>query len=96
MKRRGPHSALLSERDLHERLCCSLMEVRIATVERDRRLECMQLENRHQPDRKYSPLRRRVLGLFLVGIVVTGVVLTRQILVSLFEAINNGVKRRKK
>jgi len=56
----------------------------------------MQLENRNQPGRKYSPMRRRVLGLLLVGIVVTGVLLTTQILVSLFEAINNGLKRRKK
>jgi hypothetical protein len=57
----------------------------------------MQLENRNQPGRKYSPLRRRVLGLLLVGILVTIVVMTTQILVSLFEAINNnGLKRRRK
>ena len=56
----------------------------------------MQFENRSQPGRKYSPLRRRVLGVFLVGIVVTGILLTTQILVSLFEAINNGLKRRRK
>jgi hypothetical protein len=57
----------------------------------------MQLENRSQPGRKYSPLRRRVLGLLLVGILVTIVVMTTQILVSLFEAINNnGLKRRRK
>ena len=80
------------------------MELSTATVEGDDRpwpqppllREQMQLENRNQPGRKYSPMRRRVLGLLLVGIVVTGVLLTTQILVSLFEAINNGLKRRKK
>jgi hypothetical protein len=56
----------------------------------------MQRDNRNQPGRKYSPLRRRVLGLLLVGILVTIVLLTTQIVVSLFEAINNGPKRRRK
>ena len=54
-----------------------------------------QPENRNQPGKEHFPLRRHVLTLLLVGILVTIMVMTTQLVVSLFQVLKNGLKRRR-
>ena len=87
-----------------ERMSYSLVALSTADMNRDDRHEPQRplhgqrrgRENRGEPGREHSTIPRRGLGLLLVGILLTSVFLTTQILFSLFKSMQKGQQRRKK